>query len=199
MAVVLLNPYCSLEELKWELKFPLADVSKDDELKSAINNASRWIDNRTGRDFFYHDYRVTPLVLDEFDSIYEGEIFLKHRPVIGITSLVVGSTTLVDNTNFRWAAGEDRIIRLDGNWYPSRVGNLISIYGHFGYVQATPADVPTGLPGYIAHAARLVAAAFSGHNRKEIVGLDGQKSEVFTKDIPKLVLDTLGAKCPILI
>lgn len=197
--MTLVNPYCTLEALKWELKFPQADTSKDDELKAAINDASRWIDNRTGRDFFFHDHTTVPLVLDEYDAIFEGALFLPYRPVITITSLSAGAALLTSGTDYRWVAGGDRVYRLGASWLPARVGNLITVYGTFGYPQATTADVPTGLPGYITHAARLVAAAFSGHNRKEIVGLDGNKMEVFTKEIPKLVLDALGAKVPVII
>jgi len=202
--MALLNPYCTIDELKHELKLPVADVSKDSELEEAINNASRWIDDRMGRDFFYHDYSSTPLVLDEFDAVYDGEIFPKFRPIIEITALSQAGVAYVDGTDYVWKAADahkpDRIIRLGGGlWAPSRPDHLISINGKFGYVQASSAAIPTGLPGRIAHAARLVAAAFSGHNRKEIVGLDGQRTEVFTKDIPKLVLDMLGARVPLLV
>lgn len=57
--------------------------------------------------------------------------------------------------------------------------------------------VPTGIPGHIVHATRLVAAAFSGQNRKETVGLDGVKTSILTNEIPKTVFQILGRQAPL--
>jgi hypothetical protein len=70
--------------------------------------------------------------------------------------------------------------------------------GTFGYAQANSASVPTGIPLFITKAAILAAAAFTGHNQKSVVGLDGQKNEVIDKSIPKVVFDILGKRRPIL-
>lgn len=58
--------------------------------------------------------------------------------------------------------------------------------------------VPTDLPGFINLAAKLVAAAISGHNRKEVPGLDGTRMEIQDNKIPKTVFDLLGRRAVIL-
>lgn len=60
-------------------------------------------------------------------------------------------------------------------------------------------SIPRGIDSKITTATRLVAAAFSGHNRKEVVGLDGQKSDIADTAIPKTVFDLLGRRMPILV
>ncbi|NBP81392.1 hypothetical protein EBU58_11895 [bacterium] len=58
--------------------------------------------------------------------------------------------------------------------------------------------MPTGLPAKVNLAAILVAAALSGHNRKESIALDGSKVEVNDRAIPKLVFEMLGKRRPLL-
>jgi len=55
-------------------------------------------------------------------------------------------------------------------------------------------QVPAGIPGHITLATRLVAAALSGHNRKEVAGMDGQKQSILSNEIPKTVYKLLGNK-----
>jgi hypothetical protein len=57
--------------------------------------------------------------------------------------------------------------------------------------------VPQGLPGHIVKATRLVAAAFSGHNRKQVAGMDGTAQEISSNTIPKTVFDMLGKRSPV--
>lgn len=204
MAYTLLNPYCSVAELIEELKMTAANVPAasaiEDELKRAIVNASRWIDDFMRKDFFFHDYSVTPLVLDQFsDGVFDKQIFLPYSPVITLTSITSGDVALVADTDFTHDATRGIIHSLCGVWRPLRPGALLSINGTFGYAQATTADVPTGIPGHITHATRLVAAAFSGHNRTQVAGLDGQAQMVNVNEIPKTVFQVLGRRAPILV
>jgi len=55
-------------------------------------------------------------------------------------------------------------------------------------------QIPTGIPGYISFCAAQIAAVFSGHDRKEVVGLDGVKTSIVNNAIPKTVFDALGSK-----
>jgi hypothetical protein len=47
-------------------------------------------------------------------------------------------------------------------------------------------------------ASRLVAAALSGDNRKEITGIDGTPQSITDRSIPKTVFQILGPRQPVL-
>ena len=312
MPVTLVNPYCTLAQLKDELKMKSSDTSVDDHLNFSINQAARWLDRYTGRRFHFVDALVTPLVLDEFDRVYDEVVFLIHRPIRALVSVVLGTTELLNGTDYRVRSSlsdpapgaQDQLLRLGGSWNLKRqTGNLLTIKGTFGYLQpatytfaiagavgsiisglsltgwnlqnlskaywratlsagnyfvqiatsasfdtllasgsiATPSGtvtltqqnssglsgsvtlaytaddsdaanivtpatvaitttgVPTDLPAEIAKAAILVAAAFSGQNRKEVAGLDGQQTQLLDTAIPRTVFEMLGKRSPLLV
>lgn len=209
----LANPYCSLADVKQTLKLPLADTSKDDELIKAINLASRFIDDRQRRDFFYHDQTTAPLIFNRFSPSLAGrELFLPYDPIISITEVKVGTIVLVMDADF--TAQGSILYNYFADWIPyypntgnvgseiiqaAPVATLVSVKGTFGYAQATIADVPTGIPQQIRFCAQEIAAVFSGHHRKQVAGLDGTATEILTSSIPKTVLDILGRRNPIMI
>lgn len=197
MAIALVNPYTDLDSVKMVLKFSLTDATKDEELKKAINDASRYIDRYLGKDFFFHDFTTTGITLDESADVQTTQLFLPYSPILTITSITSAGTALVLSTDYtivRLANGIEFIRSLGANWKPVSPDALLVVKGTFGYVQATSADVPTGLPGHISWAAAQIAAAFSGHNRKEVTGLDGQKQDILSNSIPKTVYEVLGKK-----
>ena len=195
MPVTLLNPYCTEDEVRRELKN--TDAAIADDIKAAINAASRWIDDYLKRDFFKHDHISSPLILDEYDGVEFGrEIFLPYKPVLTLTAVTLAGVALVNGTDY--AVKEYKLVNLNGDWKLSRPDRLLSLTGTFGYAQAATTDVPTGLPAKVNLAAILVAAALSGHNRKESIALDGSKVEVNDRAIPKLVFEMLGKRRPLL-
>jgi len=204
-ALELLNPYCTLAALVQELKQNLDDVNNNaslkDELTAAINNASRWVDDYKQRDYFKHDYSTTALEIDQyFRGLVDDTIFLKW-PVLALTEVTETGIVLVLNTDYAVADDGYTLRRLGRGkkWTAERPKSLVTLKGTFGYAQATTADIPTGIPDQISYATRLVAAAMSGHNRKETVGLDGQKTDVIQTEIPKTVYQLLGRKKPLLL
>ena len=314
MAYVPVNPYISLSELIEELKMKASDVpsgsSTEDDLLRAIVNASRWVDDYTRRDFFFHDFTVTPMVFDQFDEgVYDRRIFPRFQPILSITEINANGIVLVEATDYvvkNHDEDNQTIFCSQGSWFlnnagwwPSRDRMTIEIKGTFGYSQQasvpvteegddadqlqnwtlhglstapvywqlasvgsgnvrvrlysdaafasliaqgtglavstislaqsngsgvsgtvevdysiddvdalniiTPQDpivdsslIPAGIPERIKLAVRLVAAAISGRNRKEIVGLDGTKESIITSEIPKTVFSLLGKRAPIL-
>jgi len=220
MSYTLVNPYCSLAQLKDELKRGQSDTSVDDELNEAIVNASRWVDRHMGRDFFFHDQTVTALTFDQFSSKVFGSMVILDWPILTLTEVLVGTTAQTLNTNFCVqgdAPHENRILQRllstdtsflslstgrPNEWVLSRPDAILSIKGTFGYVQATSAAIPTGIPSHISHATRLVAAAFSGHNRKQVVAAGGGHEDSFPdgetkvdfidRSIPRIVYRMLG-------
>jgi hypothetical protein len=293
----LVNPYCSLEDVKAQIKN--SDAKLDDDLKRAINWASRWVDEYTARDWFFHDHQLEAdeLTVDDHDNrVFGRELFLPYSPVIAIVSVYEGTELLVAGEDY--TVKDHKLIRLGGDWaVGEQLDELIVIRGAFGYHQTTyyPASdagdvadqlsdwrfnefwegtrhwqleagrvvkvasshanigagtllctgsrsddgtvdlvgsgasgsvvvaysapdssdgnnllTPSGtkvvdttaipdLPQHIRLATAMVAAAFCGHNRKDVVGLDGQKTEIQDRDIPVTVKQMLGRKGRLLI
>lgn len=202
-----INPYITLTELRQELKMKSADVPAgsdvEEDLLRAIDNASRWVDEYTQRDYLFHDHGTAPLEFDQFSpGVFDFQIFPPFSPIITVTKLVYGGTELTAGTDYaveNQLASRQRINNLKGAWKPNRVDALLQLYGTFGYVQASAIVPPTGLPGRITIATRWVAAAISGRNRKEVVGLDGVKQVLEDSAIGKQVYALLGKPAPILI
>jgi hypothetical protein len=196
MPVALENPYCSLLQLQQEIKN--TDAGLEDQLHDAINRASRWIDDYRRCDFFQHDYSSSALVLDRFDEcVFDEKLFLPYRPVIEVTEVKVCGETWVSGTDY--VVKSNTIISLRGSWpIANPPTDVAAIKCKLGYVQASSAAVPTGLPKVINQACILVAAAFCGHNVKDHVSLDGTKTAVNDRSIPKSVYDMLGKRQPIL-
>jgi hypothetical protein len=198
------DPYITLTELRQELKMKAADVpaasDTEEDLLRAIDNASRWVDNYCQRDFLFHDYTATPLEFDQFNG-FDCFIFPPYTPIISVTSLVFAGTALVLGTHYsveNQLPQRQRVNNLCGAWKPRRPDRLLQLYGTFGYVQSSHAVPPTGLPGSVTLATRWVAAAISGRNRKEVVGLDGIKQTLEDSAIGKQVYALLGKRSPIL-
>lgn len=207
------NPYITIEELAEELQAgppPLAIAdggteeteAKRDKWLRAIDRASRFVDEWTGETYFLHDYSVVPLTLTQFSrGVYGDKIFLPHKPVIAITRIDYGTETLVEGTDFVLGAGDDsgRIYSLRGPWTPNSPDSLLRIWGTFGYPQASPDVPPAGLPDKITTSTRLVAATYTGDNRKEFMGVDmNAPIEIVVREIPKTVFLLLGRRMPIL-
>jgi hypothetical protein len=201
--LVLVNPYCSVEDVRLELKNSETKDLTTEAIVMAINDASRWVERVTRRDFFEHDLTAAAdaLTFDQYDDhVYGNEVFLQLVPVISITEVKVGSTVLVANTDY--VAKAEKLIRMTGIWAPSRPDYILSVRGRFGYAQRSATDaltrwlIPSGLPAHVRTATRLAAAALSGFNRKEVVGFDGNKQEFIDRAIPKTARELLGDTVP---
>lgn len=192
----LINPYCTVAQVQAELRND--DSALTTEIEEAINQASRWIDDWKGRDWLLHNHSVTALELDKHDSwVFLNEVlYLPFTPIITLTSVTVAGELWVAGTDYvvkDGATPNARLVAVDGHWPLVCPPDNISIVGQFGYAQASAAAVPTGLPLHVNKAAILIAAAFSGHNQKEVIGLDGAKSTVIDKAIPKTAMALLGS------
>lgn len=187
----LTNPYCSVAQVQEELRNTepeLVGVIED-----AINQASRFIDEYKGRDYFEHDHTTVAAVVREFDhAVADHFLYLPYWPVIELEEVTVNSEAWTVDTDF--LVDNERLVSLRGNWPVLCVSDKVELVGRFGYAQETDEDVPTGIPSEVTRAAILLAAAFTGHNSKEVVGVDGSKSQVIDKAISKTVFTLLGSR-----
>lgn len=193
----LLNPYCTVAQLQKELK----NTSLTTDLEDPINQASRWVDFWTGRDFYEHDLTGANAVeLDEFsEAAYGSQLFLPFNPVITWNSIVMGGVTLTSGSDYTVDETRGVVhllsndVTVSGEWKPRRLDNLIVVDFKGGYSQGGDhTTVPTEIPQVITWATIHVAAAFSGHNRKEVQGLDGNAVQLVDRVVPQTVKDVLS-------
>lgn len=202
-ALVPVNPYTTLTLVKRELKFTESRTDVDGELVNAINRASRYVDDFTSRDYFFHDQSVTPLTYSDRSPEVAGAVLSLPWPIITLTAITLGDLALVEgvdflrvNPNANQIQGA-KLYRLSGAKY--RPWNilptaLLTLTGIFGYAQGNPtnaAAVPIGIPARVANATIQIAAAMSGHNRKQIIDLNGQAQDVANNKIPDTAIEML--------
>lgn len=187
--MALLNPYATVAQVQEELQN--SDAGLTSVIEDAINAASRWIDDYKGVDYFEHDHTETPLKIHTYYRDLSGSrLMLPFSAVSELDSVREGTTELVADTDY--VRDGVTLHRIGANWTVGAPPEHISVYGVFGYPQTAATAVPTGLPPHINRAAVMLAAVFTGHLSKEVVGIDGTKSTVVTKDIPKAVREILG-------
>lgn len=217
MPVVLENPYTTVAEVGAECANSAA--AEADIYATAINLASRTIDQLTKRDFLYHDYSAADLTVEEVWCA--GDCIFFPWPIVSLTQVKqVDTVLLAANYAISYAPGAqvERLPYLTG--YLAEFGqphapvsneSLNSVYrfedyarrrqltvrGTFGYLPAGGLGAPDytappqGLPSAVRRAATLIAARWSGRYRKEAVGLDGAAVSILETDIPKQALELL--------
>jgi len=179
----LYQPYTTIADVQNELK-NTTDAARA-KIESAINAASRAIEDFCNRDFLFHDYSEDGYLVPLGDIILKT-IYLPW-PVITLTSIEYDGTAL-EAEDYK-VAGRTRILTMDDYTPPEGdIDTKVTLYGTFGY--ALDEDDPTGVPPpsldhHIRRACTLIAAAWSGEMRKQQVGLDGTKVELIDNRIPQ--------------
>jgi hypothetical protein len=222
------NPYCTADDVFAELRdvLPAEGADKRNQVLQAIESASRYVDRWRGRDYYFHDHSVTPIEVDEYDSGYTKQaIYLKVSPAIGTVTVnlasiaqtadldyVLVSKAHQDGTTALQIVPLSRLGTGSRSWNLNRrLGDILTIYGLFGYDQRAIKDSDGNITGYgatgtysaanvpdvpdvIGMATASIAAAMSGHFKKEFVDLEGQRQTVTSKAIDDVAKEILGAK-----
>ena len=98
MPVTLDRPYCTLAEVQAELRN--AETDQEDAIKTAINQASRLVDDRCNTDFLQHDHSSTPLDVQPW--MVQGDRIFLPWPIIEITEIKeTVSGTVYDASNYK--------------------------------------------------------------------------------------------------
>lgn len=202
MSVTLLYPYCTLAQVQQFVGNTNAD--KIDQIKDAINRASRFIDEITGR--IYYQKTVTDYYLrgtrggDGWEvrryipgKTGGGLLVCPYRPIISVTSLIEGTTTLTENTDFYVLNESGMIERADGdNWSETpRDIKITAVFGYASDVTDTPAATQ---PGDITQYAIEIAGRMSGLFARNVEHQDGETLAFYETAIPKWIVDKLSAK-----
>lgn len=189
--MTLTRPYCSLAQLQDHIGN--ADPDKQDLLESAINRASRFVEDKTGTDFWFHDHSTTALTVNRRDVL--GDQVLLPFPIITLTEVSNDGEVLVEgvDNDYFFEVGERAIQGLAAFGSIPFVGTL-TVKGTFGYTLDTvdPTNLPPPtIPGTINQAAILIASAYSGLWQKSVRSLTGGTDNYFVQDVPKEALTLL--------
>lgn len=199
MSTTLLYPYTTLEDVKFYCGIALTKTEWDENIKKAINKASRFIDSLTGRYFYNKTYTSEYLngtVNFQGWQVLDQYIFTPQRaPIISVTTLIENETTLTENTDFYIDLVNGMIERASGCWV-SRARE-IQITCSLGYATDDTATPSADLPGEIAMHALELASRFSGRYKKEIKNfVSGGTESVDLYGAPKDIIKSLRALYP---
>lgn len=192
MSTTLLYPYVTLNDVKFYCGISVDKTDYDDDIKKAINKASRYIDGVTGRYYYKKTYTSEYLSTTkgyEGWQMYEkdsgGLLFTpKLAPIIDITSITEDGVSLTENTDFYVDKEAGMIERANTNWNENP--RTIVITCNLGYDSDDTATPSTDIPGDIVQYCLEIASRFSGHFKKSIKNyVSGASEEVDLFGVPK--------------
>ena len=194
----LMRPYCTIADVKAYIKNHTLDTAV---YTLAINLASRAIDKWCERDFWYREetYRL------QDDEITEEGLYLRwaireltqvrvNNEVqsqdsyyfVPITADPFGPNSFIKNLSMRLynTNVQDGAIVNQAN----RIGfaKEVKVTGKFGYSILDESRMPIDeyFPSAVRRACSIIAGAFTNHNRREEVGVDGQRQSLLSTEIP---------------
>ena len=194
----LVKPYCTIADVKGYIKNHTLDTSV---YILAINLASRGIEKFCQKDFWYREetYRV------QDDEIADEGIYLRWAIreltevkvndevqssdsyyFTPITTDPFGPNSFIKNLSMKLynTIVQDNAVVTQAK----RVGfpKKVEVTGKFGYTIKDTNTMPTDeyFPAGIRRACTIIAGAFTNHNRREEVGVDGQRQSLLSTEIP---------------
>jgi len=199
--MALFQPYCSAEDVQGHTHNSDLLTST---LDSAINMASRYVDEFTGRLFHYYDHSNTSYSVPNMDFI-DGKYIYLPFPVIQLFEVEISATDVEsDNYSFIGKPSDYKhrsVIELTATTTTDFLGQSTStastdaiLKGTFGFSVFDSTRVPddSQFPAGIRRATTLIASAFTEMNRKEQIALDGTRVPVATYDVPDEATDILN-------
>lgn len=181
---------CSRDEVSKEIGNDTLETSV---LDDAILAASSYVEQHLGRSFDYRDASSTPWTLHEADRVVVGKYLYLPLPIITLTRVEVGGQELVEGESYIRTSESDLLVWLgDGEWpTPTATADALKLTGTFGYPVVN--GVVSGVSRRYRRATVLIAANMTSQNSRDVIGLDGSRTSVIDKTVPKAALDLLGA------
>jgi len=199
--MALYQPYCTADDVHGHTKnFDIAT----DVTERSINMASRYVDEYTGRLFHYYDHSSTAYKVPNVDFIGGTHIYLPF-PILSLAS-VSAEEEEVDSDNYEFSEKPSgykhrSVLELKSTVTIDFLGQKTisassnaEVKGTFGFTSTNQNTVPddTQFPAGIRRATTLIASAFSEHNRKEQIALDGTRVAVASYNVPDEATDILN-------
>lgn len=194
----LTKPYCTLLDLQAETKN--SEPENDSTYIECINLASRYIEDKCRRSFWYLDATETAYKVPK--ALVVGNDILLPFPIIDITEIrymedptvLSSSEYALTEIDYYYEDGSSRIQISSTTPLSYPFVGRIELFGEFGYPLSTDENgdsvldaPPITIPPAIRRAATIIAAAWSNQRRVENVALDGSKSSVLDNNISKEV------------
>jgi len=187
------NPYCTTEDVQLHIKNN--DIAPS-LVENSISEASRYVEEYTGRFFHKYDYTTDGYQVPALDFIEGKHIYLPF-PVISVTELFIdGNLITSDVYDFPQKPvkyNHRSVIEITVEKTSDFLGQVSQIKtsnalvkGIFGFTATSSVDIPDDIqfPSGIRRATTLIASTFTENNRKEQVTLDGSRTSLATFTIP---------------
>ncbi len=125
MSEVAASTIVTLAEMRAFLNIPTGQTGKDDLVVDLLDSYNAEIELYLGVTMINSTYTET------YDGNGTDSLFLKHYPIISVTSLTIDDTAQVLNTDF-YLHGEEGYIKLDDDTFTEDLSNVDIIYvaGH---------------------------------------------------------------------
>lgn len=156
-------------------------------LELAINRASRFIDQYTGK--IYYTKSLTAEKVDVYSFSLNGlyiDPIRRNRieapaPILTITSFSEDGQALTVNSDYYFVVGQNYIIK-EYNGQFSAEHQAISITGTMGYAAT---------PSHIEHVCLAISGAISGMSAQILTDENGDSVAVVRNSVPKWCMDIL--------
>lgn len=200
MSTTLSRPYATLADVKSYCGIATGKTEFDEDIRKAINKASRYIDGVTGRYYYKKTYASVYLATGyqhEGWEILDDKLFTpKNAPIISVTTLIEGDATLTENTDFYIDKEAGMIEKDGGNW--DTLPRQIIITCELGYDSTDTTTPSDDIPGNVAQFALEIASRFSGRYKKSIKNyVSGASEEIDLFGVPKEMVSELKSLRPV--
>ena len=187
--MAILNGYCTLQELADKMGLDTAKTTLHTSLlEKSIENASRYIDNKT--DSFFYQMTITNEIV-QVGYLSDSGAYISHdcqaivfpTPIISISSLSESGQALSEKTSFAGAGDffiqktQGLILKPDGGTW-STDDLAIEVSGEIGYAN---------VPEEIREICLTVASVFSRLDNRLVADETGEIENILSSQIPAWV------------
>jgi uncharacterized phiE125 gp8 family phage protein len=157
----------TLAEMRTFLNLPTTETGQDSLLEALLDGVNKAVEKYIG----------VALINTSYTEYYDGDggniLFLRHYPVISVTSLVDGTTT-ISSDDYHLYSGEGYII-LDGDYFEDDYQNIAITYtaGHGAARTNIPDDIKTAIKLWVSYIHKKDNVAFSQRFGEPVIVQEG--------------------------
>ena len=168
------NNYCTFADVKRLCAIERLNRNNDTKIKSMIPRVCEIVDNETKR--VWNVRTFTEIADHNTKNVVEDTFFTKYFPIVSVTSMVVNTIPLTENTDF--VVYDSYIISLNGDYVLDSKGLVITYTGGNATV-----------PEFIRQIATEVTAIFCNLKTVTYTTAEGIDKAVILTTVPEYVQD----------